>query len=162
MRELWFVSKPSVLEVIAVFERASGHDQHRIVNSLALTFRVVTLPGLIQELGNLLRLFNNGFTFVLESVQRSCQNLVKTGHSHARFGWPVGSPEKKLLIGCQKYIQRPAALSSYCDDGIHVNLVDVRTFFAIDFDTHKVLVQDFCDCFVFETFVLHHVTPVTG
>ncbi len=44
----------------------------------------------------------------------------------------------------------------------HVDLVDVRPFFAIDFDVDEQLVHDAGGAVVLEAFVRHHVAPVTG
>ena len=44
---------------------------------------------------------------------------------------------------------------------VHINLVEIGTLFAIDFDIHKVFIHEFGDRFVLERFVLHHVAPVT-
>jgi len=45
---------------------------------------------------------------------------------------------------------------------VHVNLVDVGPFFAIDFDVYEELVHHLRGGCVFKGLVRHHVTPVTG
>jgi len=45
---------------------------------------------------------------------------------------------------------------------VHVNLIEIRTLFAIDFDVHKVVVHQLGDLFVLKRLVLHDMTPVTG
>ena len=44
----------------------------------------------------------------------------------------------------------------------HVEMIDVRTFFAIDLDADEMLVEKRAVDVVLETLVLHHVAPVTG
>ncbi len=44
----------------------------------------------------------------------------------------------------------------------HINAVDVRALFAIHFDRHERVVDDFGDRIIFERFALHHVAPVAS
>src|SRR5262249_653397 len=46
--------------------------------------------------------------------------------------------------------------------GRHVDLIEIRPLFPIDFDTDEVVVENSGDLRIFEALVLHHVTPVTG
>ena len=41
-------------------------------------------------------------------------------------------------------------------------MVNIRTFFAIDLDVDEAGIHHRRDGFVFETFMRHHVAPVTG
>ena len=44
----------------------------------------------------------------------------------------------------------------------HVNLIDVRPLFAIDFDTDEMSIKKVRDGIVFKRFAFHHVTPMAG
>jgi hypothetical protein len=44
----------------------------------------------------------------------------------------------------------------------HVDLIDIGTFFTVDFNTDKVLVHEAGDVLILERFVFHDMTPVAG
>ena len=46
--------------------------------------------------------------------------------------------------------------------GIHIDLIEVWSFFTIDFDRNKMCVQNPRKGLTFETLVFHHVTPMAG
>src|SRR6478752_9012923 len=41
-------------------------------------------------------------------------------------------------------------------------MIKVGSFFTVNFYTDKIFIHDFSRCFVFKTFPLHYMTPVTG
>ena len=52
-------------------------------------------------------------------------------------------------------------MASHHLHGGHINLIEVRSFFSIDFDVDEVVVHQLRDLFVLERLVFHHMTPVT-
>jgi hypothetical protein len=44
----------------------------------------------------------------------------------------------------------------------HVNAIDIRPFFAVDFDVHELTVHDFGRPWILEGFVRHDMAPMTG
>ena len=45
--------------------------------------------------------------------------------------------------------------------GAHVNLIEVWSLFAVDFNVHEVFVHQPGDRLVLKRLMLHHMTPVT-
>ena len=86
----------------------------------------------------------------------------KPGPAVAIVGREVGSAVKRLAVGKQENSHRPAAAAGHDLHGVHVDLVEIGTLFAIHFDADEVVVHQLRDGLVFERLVLHHVTPVTG
>ena len=78
------------------------------------------------------------------------------------YRWKIGAPIKRFSFRCQKYIQWPSAITGNGLNGIHIDLVQVRPFFPVDFNINKMPVHD-GGCFrIFKTFPFHDMTPVTG
>ncbi len=44
----------------------------------------------------------------------------------------------------------------------HIDIVDIRTLFPIDFDGDKVLIHEPCHVSIGERLTFHHMTPVAG
>src|SRR5690242_11047613 len=79
-------------------------------------------------------------------------------------GWKISAAEKwHVIIMSQKHCQRPAAgmLGQYLMREL-VYLVEIWSFLAIHFDVDEMLIHDRGGGFVFERFMCHHMTPVTG
>ena len=74
----------------------------------------------------------------------------------------VRAAVKRLRVGGQKHVQRPAALQAHGVHGIHVNLVHVGPFLAVDFDAHKMRVHHRRHRLVLKRLPLHYVAPVAG
>ena len=51
-------------------------------------------------------------------------------------------------------------MASHHLNGIHVNLIEIRALFTIDFNVDEILVHQLRNLFVLERLVFHHVTPV--
>src|SRR5690606_2293871 len=62
-----------------------------------------------------------------------------------RLGWIVGSPVERLLVGGEEDVEWPSAVESHSLYRFHVDLVDVGTFFAIDFNANEMLIHHLCD-----------------
>ena len=74
------------------------------------------------------------------------------GQIHAS---PYGPPVRQ-----GNAIQRPPPLTGHQLDGLHVNLVHVGTFFAVDLDAHEMGVHEMGRLGVGKSLVLHHVAPM--
>src|SRR5262249_33887559 len=74
----------------------------------------------------------------------------------------VRASEKWLTVWEEENGQRPSAAARHHLNGVHVDLVDVGTLFAIDFDIHEITVHELSNGGVLKRFVLHDVAPVAG
>ena len=70
---------------------------------------------------------------------------TKPGPAPLRRGREVGAAVERLQLGRQPHAHRPAAGSGGRLHERHVDAIDVGPLFAIDFDRHELLVQDFGD-----------------
>src|SRR5690606_26701702 len=77
-----------------------------------------------------------------------------------RLGWIVGSTVERLLVGGEEDVEWPSAVESHSLYRFHVDLVDVGTFFAIDFNANEMLIHHLCDRLIFKLLPLHYMTPV--
>ncbi len=66
-------------------------------------------------------------------VGDALENLPERRASPARRGRPVGAAVHRPSVGIEEHGQRPAALFAHGVQGAHIDVVDVRTLFAIDF-----------------------------
>ena len=90
------------------------------------------------------------------------ENLPERGPAIARLGRPVGPADHRLAVGRQEHGERPAALLAERMERGHVDVVDVRPLFAIDFDVDEELVHETSGFAVLEQLVRHHVAPMAG
>ncbi len=87
--------------------------------------------------------------------------VEKTGHAMARGLRKIRAAEKWRLIRHQKHRQRPAAVAPRQERVRRlINLVEIGTLFAVDFDIDEEFVHHRGDRRVLERLVRHHVTPV--
>ena len=78
-------------------------------------------------------------------------------------GWrEVGTSPEWLQFCIEEHGQRPAALLPHVVKRVHVDLVDVRTFFPVNLDVDEVPVHQVCCFRILEALVGHDVAPVTG
>jgi len=74
----------------------------------------------------------------------------------------ISTAIKRFLVGHQENVQRPTSLQPHVLNRIHVDIVNVRPLFPVDFDADKMIVHQICGDFIFETFPLHHMTPMAS
>ena len=74
----------------------------------------------------------------------------------------VGPPVEWLLVGHQKHVEWPPPLEPHGLHGVHVDIVQVGAFFAIDFDANVVAIHQLSCRFIFKAFTFHHMAPVAG
>jgi hypothetical protein len=86
---------------------------------------------------------------------------VKAGRPYATLS-EVGAAPDRLAAWRQEHGQRPAALLAEMMQRVHVDLIDVGAFLAIDFDVDEEIVHHARGRFVLEAFMRHDVAPVAG
>ncbi len=94
----------------------------------------------------------------------SLHDLQKTGQAVARFVGKIGTSKKGgMIVRSKHHIEWPATgpLGEQVVGGL-VDLIQIGPLFAVDFYTHKILIDEIGDCFVFERLMFHNVTPMTG
>src|SRR4051794_22332220 len=92
----------------------------------------------------------------------SLQNFSKRRLPVTIFGRKISSADKWLEIRREPNAHRPAATARRRLHESHVNAIDVRALFAIDFDVHEIPIHDRGGFFVLERFVSHDVAPMAG
>ena len=99
-------------------------------------------------------------------VRQACvdplQHLPERRAAPARLRRPVGAAVHRLAVGVEEHGHRPAALLAQRMQRGHVDVVDVRPLFAIDFHIDEELVHPVRRLGVLERLVRHHVAPVAG
>src|SRR5438105_13045751 len=91
----------------------------------------------------------------------SFQYLRKTGVAVSIYRRKISSADEWFQIGREPDTHRPTTAAGCRLDEGHVNAIDIRPFFTIDFDVHKLAIHDRGRLFVLERLVCHHVAPVT-
>jgi hypothetical protein len=80
----------------------------------------------------------------------------------AVFRWKIRATIEGLLLRREKHRQWPATLARKHLYNVLINVVEIRTLFAVHLDAHKVLIHDRRNAVVLEGFVFHHMAPVTS
>src|SRR2546427_2415731 len=115
---------------------------------------------------DLRRLFFHISTTMLVDLDHTLQDATKAGHHLASIvailRWEVGAAIEGPSIWSQKDGHWPAALLCQCLNRLHINAVNVWTFFAIHFYRNKMLVHEGGDLLVLEGLALHDMAPVAG
>ncbi len=74
----------------------------------------------------------------------------------------IGAAPEGFAAGSEEHGHRPAAMFAEGVKRLHVDMIDIRPFLAIDLDVHEKLVHDRGGRSILETFVCHHVAPMAG
>ena len=93
---------------------------------------------MINEFARLLFQF---FAAVLPGIRHEMQHIHPGRSVESRCRWKISATVKRASIGRQEYIQWPASASADRLNGVHINLIEVRPFFAVDFDIDKMIVH---------------------
>jgi len=112
---------------------------------------------LLGPCGDLLRFLAVG---TLELFQQGQETLPAAAISVS--GREVGPSEERFAVRRQPGRHWPATSPGQQLDRLHVDRVEIGTFFPIDLDRDVVSVEEGGDFLVLERFLLHHVAPVTG
>ena len=99
---------------------------------------------------------------VLPGFGNSSEHVVKGRHVVARLGRKVRAAVEGRAIRCQEDRHRPTARASHGLDRLHVDAVQVRPLFTIDFDVDESRIHELRGARVLERLALHHVAPVAG
>ena len=157
VRKLRRLAEAAVLDVELLCDRANLRIDYtgikvrsRDGDDLGLRDGIVDCAGEAFEVGAL----------VLVGIGDGEEHAAKTGPPHLVFGRKVRSAEKWLPIREKKTRQRPAALAGERADRGLIARIHVRTFVAIYFHRHEVLVDDFGDLGVLVAFAVDYVAPV--
>jgi hypothetical protein len=95
-------------------------------------------------------------------VRYADEDVAEGGHSVARLRRKVGAAIEGPAVGRAEGREGPSAVTREAGHRVHVDLIDVRAFLAIDLDVHEQLVHERRRLGVLEGFVGHHVAPVAG
>ena len=98
--------------------------------------------------------------FVLPGGGDALKDGAETGAAVAVVGSEIRSTEKRRAIGGEKNGHRPSAAAGGRLHVGHVNVVDIRTLFAVYFYRNKRPVQNLGDIVVLKRFPFHNVAPM--
>jgi len=111
---------------------------------------------------NVGRLRHDFMPTITISIGYGVENRGKPRNTLTFCGREIRARKKWLLLGRQKYRERPAAITTHELHDELINVIEVGAFFPIDFDVHERLVHAPGNLRILERFTLHHVTPVTS
>jgi hypothetical protein len=119
------------------------------------------------RLGNFLELrdhfatgLHNFIVFVLPGGGDALEDGAESGLTVAAVGSEICSTEKRSAVRRQKNGHGPTAAAGGGLHVGHVNVVDIRTLFAVYFYRDEGAVQNFGDLIVLKRFALHDVAPM--
>ena len=100
--------------------------------------------------------------FFAEQPRHFAQHVGESRPPEARRVRKISAAPHRLALRRQEHGERPAALLAKQMQRVHVDLVDVGPFLAVDFDVDEQFVHHARGRFVLEQFMRHHVAPVAG
>src|SRR5690348_12656335 len=92
----------------------------------------------------------------------SCQYFFPRG---SIMHWPwreISSAIKRFSCWCKKNIQRPSPATGHSLHSIHIDMIEVGSFFSIDLNIDKKLIHCFCGDLIFKALLFHYMAPMTG
>ena len=116
----------------------------------------------VEVLGELLGLLLDLRALLLPGARNAAQHIGPAGHPGASLRRKVGAAEERAAVGRAEHVERPAAVTLQQLHGVHVDVVDIGPFLAVDLDADDEVVLELRDLLVLERFALHHVAPVAG
>ena len=106
--------------------------------------------------------FKDPAALAVPELAKALHQFDEAEAAAARSFRQVGGGEEGFLVGGHEDCQRPAPTAAEDLRRQHVVLVDIRPFFAIDFDGDAAAPERRRDFGIFEGFVFHDMAPVTG
>ena len=138
-------------------------NQQRIVPRTLRTACACCQGGSHNVFLNRIGIFFQLCTRALEVVGNTHQHLRPWNHTLAPlFWWEIGATKKWSPVGQTKDIERPTARLLDHLHRFHVDLIHIRTLFAIHLHTDEVLIHQLGDIVTLKTLMRHHMTPVAG
>src|SRR5262250_1269003 len=107
----------------------------------------------------ILRILVDFATLSLECVKDNGQHFRKAGPAIPVLAWEICSAKEWLPTGKEKNRERPATAAGHRLNGAHVDLIEIRSLFAIDFNVDEVFIHGAGNFLVFERFAFHDMTP---
>ena len=115
---------------------------------------------LVDRLGELVGLFLDVVALLVPGLGDDLAHPRERRHAVAVLVGEVGAAVERAAVGGEPHRHRPAAAAGERLHGLHVDRVDVGSFFAVDLHVHEQPVHDVGDRGILERLVRHHVTPV--
>ena len=117
----------------------------------------------LSQRGDDLRpLLRDSVVVLLPRERDSLEDFRESGLAIAVRGREISATDKRLQLRREPDAHGPTAAAGRRLDEGHVNAINIRPFFAVDFDVHKLPVHDRGHIGVFERFVRHDMTPMAG
>ena len=159
LRKFWRAPKTAVLRIVSFLEHRARATQNFRRQANVRRGRIG--GGEFQTGVNFIRRRRDIAAPLPPDGGNLSQHGTKTAAAVPVIRREIGAAEKRLAVGRQENIQRPAARAGGALHECHVNLVHVRSLLAVHLDADEMLVENFGGRFALERFPLHDVTPVT-
>ncbi len=150
--------KPAVRAIDVTEQRLGGSRRQRRIQRRGRRRGVDPIDARHQVMGGPIDL---GAAITVR-VRHGSQHARKSRHPVAVDRREVGAAVERPPIGREKRREGPAASPDQELHRLHIDVIDVGSFLAVDLDADEELVHQRRDLRVVEAFALHHVTPVAG
>jgi len=113
-------------------------------------------------LSDLFSAFDDFFSIFPPNSFDTQENFPKRRHAVAWFRREIGSTIEGLTSGSKKYAHWPATLPGHRHDRLHVDVVNVWAFLAVNFDVDEMLVHQRRGIGIFEGLMFHDMAPMAS
>jgi hypothetical protein len=113
-----------------------------------------------DAVGELARLNLHVRPFGAVCLGHRAKDRGKAGHAVAIGGREISAGEERSLVGREKDRERPPPRAAHELDDELVDVIEIRTFLAVDLDRDEIVVHLASDIGVLERLALHDVAPV--
>ncbi len=142
------------------------HERQETVRGLIEQGAVEADAGTAADLGEMLHqgrgVGGDGVRLGMVGAGDGAEHIDKTGSAITGGLGEVGAAPDWPSVGGEEHGERPTTALAGRMQSRHIDLVDVRTLFAVDLDVHEKLVHDRRGCGILETFMSHYMAPMAG
>ena len=157
-REFGCLAEAAMGLVCAAENHAGGfRDAMRTRELLGLAFELGS-----EGLGNGARILFDLIALIPPGGFHGVDHVEDTRGVATRLRREIGADKEGTAVRGADRVERPAPVPVQAKRGLHINLVDIGSLFAIDLDANERVVHGRRDFRIFERFAFHHVAPMTG
>lgn len=120
------------------------------------------LDALVNRLGDSGGLFNQFIATGVPQLVDSFAKLGETKMSATRGFRKVRAREERFAVGQAKHRHWPTAVTIHGLNSVHVDRINIWSFFAIDLDVDEQSIHEFAGGFVLKRLMGHDMAPMAG
>ena len=103
------------------------------------------------------------FTFFIgPGAVDSFEDIEEPGLAVLGGGREVGAAKERFSFWGHEHVERPAATQPHGLQRAHIDPIQIRSFFAVEFDGDEIFVEEGGDFIIHERFAFHDVAPMAG